>query len=84
MARDEFVATRAWFFWILNVVKIPLHFFFWQTISARTLGFDLLLVPAAVAGGLIGLAVVKRIPEKPYRIFLIAVTAASTLFPVLS
>ena len=80
MTKDEFIATRAWFFWIINILKVPLHLFVWKTITPETLGFDLLMVPGVLVGGVLGYFLVKRIPERPYRIFLIMVTAVSALF----
>ncbi|MDC7126336.1 MAG: sulfite exporter TauE/SafE family protein [Spirochaetales bacterium] len=81
--KDEFVATRAWFFWVINLIKLPLHIFVWQTVSIRSFCFDLLLIPAIVIGGLIGLLLVKRLPEKPYRIFVIVATLVSSIFLII-
>jgi uncharacterized membrane protein YfcA len=78
--KNEFIATRAWFFWIINLSKIPLHLFVWKTITVKTIGLDMLMIPVIVVGALIGIVLVKRIPEKPYRIFIIAATFVSALF----
>lgn len=79
----EFIATRAWFFWLLNIFKLPFHIFIWKTITPETFGFDLLMLPVIVAGGFIGLWLVRLIPEKPYRIFIIAATFVSSLFLII-
>ena len=79
----EFIATRAWFFWLLNIFKLPFHIFVWKTITPETFGFDLLMLPVIVAGGFIGLWLVKLIPEKPYRIFIIAATFVSSVFLII-
>jgi uncharacterized membrane protein YfcA len=78
--KNEFIATRAWFFWITNLCKLPLHIFFWKTVTLNTLAIDILMIPAVAAGALAGIFLVKIIPEKPYRIFLIAVTFVSVIF----
>ncbi len=79
LKKNEYIATRAWFFWIVNLVKIPLHVFVWHTINAKTLTFNLLLSPAIAAGALFGLWVVQKIPDKPYRVFILVITFLTSL-----
>ena len=81
--KNEFISTRAWFFWIINLLKFPLHAAVWNTITFRSLGFDLLMIPAIVIGGAAGFYLVKLIPEKPYRIFIIAATFVSSIFLII-
>ena len=78
--KNEFIATRAWFFWIINLLKLPLHLFVWKTITIKTIGLDMLMIPVVIVGALLGILLVKKIPEKPYRIFIIAATFVSALF----
>lgn len=80
LGKDEFIATRAWFFWIVNIIKIPFHVFIWKTIDLNTLSFDLILLPAIILGAVVGIIVVKKIADRPYRIFLICITAVSAVF----
>lgn len=79
-----FIATQAWFFWLINLCKIPLHIFFWGTITPSTLLFNAAMLPAIGAGAWAGLIIVGRIPEKPYRRFVIVATAAVALFMLFS
>lgn len=81
--KNEFIATRAWFFWIINLLKVPLHIFVWKTITFESLSFNLMMTPAIVIGAFTGFYLVKKIPEKPYRIFLICITAVSSLFLII-
>ena len=81
--KNEFVATRAWFFWLLNLIKLPFHIFVWQTVSLNSVLFDLCLIPAIIIGGILGLLLVKRIPERPYRFFVIIATLVSSVFLIL-
>jgi uncharacterized membrane protein YfcA len=78
--KDEFIASRAWFFWIINLMKLPLQLFVWKTITPETLELNLLMLPAILIGAVAGIIIVKRITEKPYRIFVITVTAVSAVF----
>lgn len=83
MDKDNYIATRAWFFWIVNLLKVPLHVFSWHTITGETLAFDALLVPAISIGAIAGIFLVKKIPEHAYRIFVFAATFVSALFLVI-
>lgn len=75
----RFIGTAAWFFLLINLFKVPLHVYFWETITLRTVTFNLLLVPAIVVGVFAGIQLVKIIPEKPYRILVITSAAVSAL-----
>jgi len=79
LPKNSYIGTSAWFFMIVNLLKVPLHVFFWHTITPRTLVFDLSLLPAIVAGAFLGVTVVVYIPEKPYRIFIMAATTLAAL-----
>jgi uncharacterized membrane protein YfcA len=78
--KNQFISTRAWFFWLINLAKLPLHIFVWKTVSLHTFGFDLIMLPAIAVGAVGGLFLVKHIPEKPYRIFVIIATLVSSVF----
>jgi hypothetical protein len=74
-----FIGTGAWFYLLVNLFKVPLHIFVWKTITIKTLVFDLLMVPAILAGVFIGIQIIKIIPEKPYRILVITTIVVSAL-----
>ncbi|MFW5685830.1 MAG: sulfite exporter TauE/SafE family protein [Spirochaetota bacterium] len=74
LSKNQFIGTGAWFFFIVNVLKIPLHVIFWKTITVDTLMVDLIAVPIIVIGGLVGLVLVKYIKERPYRVFVLVIT----------
>ncbi len=82
LPKNKFIGTAAWFFMIINWVKMPIQVFYWHNVNFHTLLFDALLFPAIVAGAFIGILIVKNIPEKPYRILVISTTviAATLLF----
>lgn len=77
--KNEFIATRAWFFWIVNFLKLPMHFFIWKTINTTTLVLDLFIIPLILLGAVVGVYIVKKIPEKPYRVFIMAATLVSAV-----
>lgn len=82
LPKNNFIGTGAWFFFIINLLKVPLHVFAWKTINFQTFIFDVLLIPAIALGAISGFHLVKLIPEKFYRILVIATTciAAFLLF----
>lgn len=74
LPKNTFIGTKAWFFMIINLAKVPFHIFSWHTIDLRTVALDLAVFPAIALGALIGVRVVRLIPEKGYRILVIATT----------
>lgn len=77
LQKNKFIGTSAWFFLIINLTKFPLHIFIWKTINLSTLKLDLILLPGIFAGAVLGIWLVKKIPDKTYRSFVIAITALS-------
>ncbi|MEQ9232178.1 MAG: sulfite exporter TauE/SafE family protein, partial [Cyclobacteriaceae bacterium] len=83
MPKNQFIGTAAWFFLVINLIKIPFHVLAWKTITLNTVYLDLLLLPIIALGAFIGLQIVKRIPEKGYRYFIIVMTAIASVFMIL-
>ena len=79
LPKNSFIGTGAWFFMIVNLLKVPLHVFIWGTITLKTFSFNLAMLPAIAAGALIGVRIVKLIPEKHYYFFIIVMTALAAL-----
>jgi len=75
LPKNEFIGTAAWLFFIINVFKLPFHFFVWETVSKDTLVLNIALFPAVALGFFIGAKMVKRISNSNYRRFIIIVTA---------
>ena len=79
LTKNNFIGTGAWFFLIVNLFKVPFHILVWETMSTRTLLFDLLMLPLIMLGAFLGVLLVKLIPEKPYRIFVVVSAALAAL-----
>ena len=77
--KQGFLGTSAWFFMIVNVIKLPLQIFFWQNIGVQTGLLAAAMVPAVAIGAVVGAMVIRRIPEKPFRWLVIVMTAAATV-----
>ena len=80
LPKNNYIGTTAWFFCIINLFKFPLHVFVWKTITPATLYFNLFMVIPIIAGAIGGIYIVKLIPERFYRIFIIVSTVASAAF----
>lgn len=67
-SKNEFIGTGAWFFMIINWIKVPFSISL-GLITWESLLLDLKLVPLIILGGFVGIVVVKRISEKAYIIW---------------
>ncbi len=81
LPKNEFMGTGAWFFFVINLVKIP-QFVFQERITAETLWVDLWLAPAVIVGAFIGRWLFTRIPQALFEriIIVLALIATVTLF----
>jgi hypothetical protein len=75
--KQRFMGTSAWFFAIINLIKLPLQIFFWGNITIQTALIAAFVIPAVLIGAVIGAMVIKRIPEKPFRWLVIGMTAVA-------
>lgn len=80
MPKNKYIGTTAWFFLVLNLIKIPFHIFVWHTITLNSFLLDLSALPCIALGAWIGIALVKRIPERIYRIFIIGMTLVAAIY----
>jgi uncharacterized protein len=82
LPKKVFIGTAAWFFLVVNLIKIPLQLLVWNNISAATLTFDAIMIPAIAVGAFLGVVLAGKIPERAFRIFVMAMTAVAvvTLF----
>lgn len=77
--KNKFIGTAAWFFFLVNLFKVPFQIFVWRTIDLNIIIFDLSLFPFVYVGAIAGVWIVKKIPESPYQLFLIVSVFLSTL-----
>lgn len=75
LPKNEFIGTAAWLFLIINVVKLPFHFYVWETIDRESLLINLRLVPAILLGLFVGVRLVKLLREGFYRKMILLLTA---------
>ena len=78
LPKKEFVGTAAWFFLLLNVIKIP---FSWNLglIRTDTLALNFLLLPGIFLGLIAGTAIAKRIRQRDFEAAIIVLAALAGL-----
>ncbi|MDR2937122.1 MAG: sulfite exporter TauE/SafE family protein [Rikenellaceae bacterium] len=79
LPKYAFVGTAAWFFLIVNYLKFPLQIFVWHNISGKSLLLDVMMLPMIGVGAVIGIRLVRRLPEKGFRNVIIGLTLLSAL-----
>ncbi|MDR2656568.1 MAG: sulfite exporter TauE/SafE family protein [Oscillospiraceae bacterium] len=79
MNKENFVGTYAWFFLIVNAIKMPLQLLLWRSIGGPELLMALAMIPVIALGAVLGAYVVKRIPERPFRYTVISLTVVAGL-----
>ncbi len=79
LPKDAFIGTTAWFFMVMNWFKVPFHVFAWHTISWNSFLLDLIALPLIGIGAFIGILIVKNIPERIYRLFIIGMTLVAAI-----
>lgn len=79
LPKQQFIGTAAWFFLVVNVVKVPFHIAVWETITVNSALLSAITLPAAALGAFLGIWVVKKIPERHYRYLVIAMTTVSAV-----
>lgn len=79
LPKYAFIGTGAWYFFIVNLLKVPLHIWVWGTITGRTFLLDLLLLPAIAVGAVLGVRLIRVLPERPFRATILALTALAAL-----
>lgn len=81
--KHQFLGTSAWFFFLVNVSKIP-GYAALAMFTGKTLTFDLLLVPVVAAGAIIGVRILKRIPQAVFDVLVLALAGVAAVRMVLS
>lgn len=77
--KENFLGTTAWFFFIINLSKLPLQMIFWNNITVKSVMLDFTMLPAIALGAFLGVVIIKRIKEKPFRVLIIVMTAFAAI-----
>jgi len=72
--KNQFIATAAWLFFIVNIFKMPFHIFVWETIDIESLFLDFKLLPFVFLGFVAGYKLISYVSNQAYRKYIIAMT----------
>jgi uncharacterized protein len=76
---NRFLGTAAWFFFTVNMAKMPFSVGL-GLIDAASLRMDLVLIPAVVAGALVGRRLARRINQQIFERLVIGLTVVSAVY----
>jgi hypothetical protein len=79
LSKEQFVATGAWFFFVVNIAKVPVYMWY-GLFSLESLAFDLMMAPLVIAGGFAGLWLIHRVPQPLFEWLVIVLTSISLYF----
>jgi uncharacterized membrane protein YfcA len=80
LPKNKFIGTGAWFFFLVNLIKLPFHLLVWKTVTPGTFLVDLAVLPVLLAGAWAGIRIVRLFTDGTYRIFVIVMTLLSAVF----
>jgi uncharacterized membrane protein YfcA len=80
LPKIEFVGTSAWFFFIVNWLKVPFQAGL-ANMTWASVKLDLMMLPAIAAGAVVGIVFLHRIPQKAFNtvVQVLAIAAALKL-----
>ncbi len=78
LPKTQFVGTAAWFFFIVNWIKVPFSATL-DLITAESLKLNVCLFPVIFIGAVTGIVLLKHIPQKLFRIIVLALATAAAL-----
>ena len=77
LPKERYMGTAAWFFLIVNWIKVPI-FFFEGRITGESIMVDLAMIPVLILGAATGILLLRKIPQQIFeRIIQIFVIAAA-------
>ncbi len=79
LQKNNFMGINAWFFFIINFMKLPLQILVWHNIGIRSLLITVLMIPVITVGAILGAYILKKINEKYFRYLVIGMTAIAAV-----
>jgi len=83
LPKSEFVGTGAWFFLFVNLIKVPFYVHL-DMITARSLLFDAMALPAVLLGTWAGIKVLPKIPQELFKWIILALGTIGAIYLILS
>ena len=83
LPKESFIGTSAWFFWIINLSKLPFSSRL-DLINLQSLQTNLVLLPCIIVGGVVGVLMVHRISQKIFNVVVRVLAVGAALFLIIS
>lgn len=83
LPKNEFVGTGAWYFLIVNVIKVPFYVSL-GIINHETLTWNLWMALPVLIGGIIGIKMLQRIPQQMFNTVVLYLGAAGAIWLIVS
>jgi hypothetical protein len=83
LPKHQFIGTSAWFFFAVNWIKAPFYMHE-KLITAASLQTNLILLPVVAVGAILGILLLKRIPQKLFNTIALLLAAASAIKLILN
>jgi len=83
LPKTEFVGTAAWFFFIVNWIKLPFMINL-GLVNTQSLKLNATLFPVIAIGAIAGILILKYIPQKIFNKFVLILAAAAAVKLLLS
>lgn len=74
LPKEEFIATGVWFFFVINLTKIPIYIYH-GLFSRTSLTFDFLVIPGIALGAMTGKWILRILPPKVFEWLVVVLTA---------
>ncbi|MDN5352718.1 MAG: uncharacterized protein PWQ12_1639 [Clostridiales bacterium] len=73
--KNNFMGTSAWFYLLLNALKMPFQIFLWHNITFAGFKLALVMIVPILIGATIGIFTLKRLNERVFRYIIMIMTA---------
>lgn len=83
LEKNAFIGTAAWFFLVVNLIKMPFHVVAWESITGDSLVLSLISFPTVLIGAYLGIIIVKRMSNTFYRWFIMGMTLIGAILMIL-
>jgi uncharacterized protein len=67
LPKNHFIGTSAWFFFIINWLKVPFQISL-GGINSYSVKTDLMLLPPIIVGAILGIIILRKLPQKVFNI----------------
>jgi uncharacterized membrane protein YfcA len=79
LGKSAFMGTSAWFFFLMNIAKLPLQILVWNNITARNIVPSIMVIPVILGGAYTGTLIIRHINEKPFRYLVLGMAMLASL-----